>query len=78
MEGTPSAWKRPSTTGAQLSKAPALESEGEETSAGEGPSCWKPGQRKMNSAESSRGPVSDSRRPPVKVSATPLALLSVL
>ena len=39
-------------------------------SAGEvtrGPSCWKPGQRKTNSAESSRGSVSDSRRLPVKV-----------
>ena len=36
-------------------------------SAGEGPSCWKRGQWKMNSAESSRGSVSDSRRPPVKV-----------
>ena len=36
-------------------------------SAGEGPSYWKLGQRQPNSAESSRGPVSDSKRPPVKV-----------
>ena len=40
---------------------------GRKPSAGEGPLCWKPGQWKTNSAESSRGPVSDSRRPPVKV-----------
>ena len=32
-----------------------------------GPSCWKLGQGKTNSAESSLDSVSDSRRPPVKV-----------
>jgi len=36
-------------------------------SAGEDSSCWKLGQRKTNSAESSSSPVSDSRRPLVKV-----------
>ena len=34
---------------------------------GESPSCWKPGQWKMNSAESSHSSVSDSRRPPVNL-----------
>ena len=32
-----------------------------------GPSCWRPGEWKTNSAESSRSSASDSRRPPVKV-----------
>ena len=64
---TTSQRKRPSTAGVQLSEAPAMEAEGEETQQGEGPSCWIPGQRKTNSAERSRGPVSDPRRPPIKV-----------
>ena len=52
---TTSAWKRPSAVGAQLSEAPAVEAGPRKPSVGEGTSCWKPGQRKTNSAESPRG-----------------------
>ena len=48
-------------------KLPCYKRKAKKPSAGEGPLCWKPGQRKMNSAESSRGPVSDSRRPLLKL-----------
>ena len=47
-------------------KLPRLQ-KAKKPSAGEDWSCWKPGQQKTNSAGSSRSPVSDSRRPPVKV-----------
>ena len=64
---TTSAQKRSSAAGAQLSEAPGRSGAWRKPSAGEGPWCLKPGQWKMNSAESPRSSVSDSRRPPVKV-----------
>ncbi|CAN0377658.1 unnamed protein product, partial [Rangifer tarandus platyrhynchus] len=62
--------RRPSTAGAQLGESsPGRSRTQRKPSAREvtrGPSCWRPGQQKTNSAESSHGSASDSRRPPLK------------
>ena len=63
--------RRPSIAGAQLSKSSCGRSRtSRKPNAREltrGPLCWRSGQRKTNSAESSCGSASDSRRPLVKV-----------
>ena len=60
--------RRPTTAGAQLSESSRGRSRTwRKPSTGKVSSCWKPGQWKANSAESSHGSVSDSSRPPVKV-----------
>ena len=65
-----SARRRPSTAGAQLSEGShGRNGTQRKPIAGEvtrSPSCWKPGQWKTSSAESSRSSVSGLRRPPVK------------
>ena len=65
----PTGW-RPTTAGAQLSKSSHSRSRTRRNLSSRkltrGPSCWKLGQRKMNSAESSHSSVSDSRRPLVR------------
>ena len=62
---------RPRAAGAQLSKSSRSRSRTRRNLSSReltrGPLCWKLGQRKTNSAESSRSSVSDSRRPLVKV-----------
>ena len=63
--------RRPSAAGTQLSEAPTGRSRTRRKPRARevtrSPLCWKLGQRKTNSAESSRGSASDSRRPLVKV-----------
>ena len=63
--------RRPSNGGAQLSESSRSGSwmwrkpnSGKVTRS---PACWKPGQPKTNSAKSSNGSVTNSRRPPIKV-----------
>ena len=72
---TTSAWlptrRRPNTAGAQLEErshgGSGMQRKPRAGEVTRSPAWWKPGQWKMNSAESSRSSVSDSRRPQVKV-----------